>query len=518
MLSGIENSASLERPMMILALIVCGALSLIWFGADYSVDGLNYATQVETGRQLWHPNHILPNYIWWGLQQTLQAFGMTPRAVVTIQFFNIVFGLAGCAVLFTVLRRFASVLNSTLLILLVYFSFAWWGYTQEPEVYIPALALICLQLPLLFDQQPPGWKGICLLVILCSAAIGFHQQHVIWYFVALTLLVHRLGDWGDRRVWVFALAVPILVLALYVALGLRHSAFDSLQSAAEWFLGFAWSQEGGISTYRVAAAPLHRLALAIAAVGNLFLPWTLIIQPTMVIVAAVTAVSSIAGTIVFAGWRQRRGRSRESRFMVKLLWAWLLAYFAFAVLWEARNVEFMVPLLIPLSLLSAVLLGNYRSPVLLVSITLVVMINVFLSHIPDSKIPYRYQLVLALDDAVNLRPADALITEERNTVMYLNYIRDKSVRYIPGAVSHLTHVNIPREQFMSRLNQRMDLSDRVFTLELATRGRLYWLARRLPWVSETDRGTIDSMEQQIYGTLTLLPVDGIEADVWQVKR
>ena len=114
---------------------------VILFGADYTVDGLTYAVRVETGLHLFHANHMLPNYVWWVIQNALEAIGMTPRSAFTIQVFNVIFGLAGCTVLYGALRLYASPLNSGLLVSLIFFSFGWWAFSHEPEAYVPALAL-----------------------------------------------------------------------------------------------------------------------------------------------------------------------------------------------------------------------------------------------------------------------------------------------------------------------------------------------------------------------------------------
>ena len=99
--------------------------------------------------------------------------------------------------------------------------FGWWSFSHEPEVYVPALALICFQLPWLLSAKQPGWGALCGLVILCAATIGFHQKHVLWYFVALKMLVMNLGSWKDSRLIASPRAVCDIALldCLHFALG-----------------------------------------------------------------------------------------------------------------------------------------------------------------------------------------------------------------------------------------------------------------------------------------------------------
>ncbi|GJM10743.1 MAG: hypothetical protein DHS20C11_30190 [Lysobacteraceae bacterium] len=511
----IRDLPSAERRWLAIAAAFCAALSLLLFGADFTVDGLTYAVRVETGRHLYHANHMLPNYVWWVLQQGLDALGWAPRAVITMQAFNVIFGLAGCVVLYGVLRSFASVTNSSLLILLIFFSFGWWAFSHEPEVYVPALALICFQLPWLLDSQKPGRWQLVALVALCAATIGFHQQHVLWYFVALALLWRQAGSIRDKGLWTFALAVPALVLALYVVIGLQHGAFESTHSIAEWFLGLAYSEDGGVSTHRATAAPLHRLALALAAAGNLLVPWTLVAQPIWVIGLAALALFALFGVLLWAAW-SRREKWAELRWIAGLALAWLLVYFFFALVWEARNVEFMLPLLLPAAVLAAIVLGNHRSRLLVAAVAVLVALNLALSHVPDSQVPLRYSLALAVDDQYDLTLGDALITEEKNTVLYLNYMRGKPVKFIAGAVSHAMHLNVATERFERQFRGQIRRSDRVFTLEQATRGRLYWMAKRLPWVSENSMRDVDTLEERLYDRLIMSEVPGLE-NVWQVS-
>ena len=75
-----------------------GAVYFGLFNHDFSVNGLRYAEDVERGVELFHPNHLLPNFLYRGAYLLAQNVGLAGiRAIWIMQTINVCAGLVVAA-------------------------------------------------------------------------------------------------------------------------------------------------------------------------------------------------------------------------------------------------------------------------------------------------------------------------------------------------------------------------------------------------------------------------------------
>src|SRR4029453_10687609 len=104
---------------------------------------LRYATQVEHGGPLFHPNHLLPNALFFGAWRAVQAVGLPDmRAIWVMQALNALLGIATALCLARSLAFRAGVAGACAVAALYALGFVAWNFAQEPEVYVlPACAM-----------------------------------------------------------------------------------------------------------------------------------------------------------------------------------------------------------------------------------------------------------------------------------------------------------------------------------------------------------------------------------------
>jgi hypothetical protein len=236
--------------------IFVALVGVVYFGLfnhDFSVNGLRYAEDVERGVELFHPNHLLPNFLYRGAYLLAQHFGLAGiRAIWIMQAINVCAGLVAAAAIVRVglLRSRA---NALLIGALYAFGFAAWNFAEEPDVYILPAAAVALSLAIIAPRDRLDWRAVIGLAVLAVFAVLTLQQYVFWY-PALLLLV-RARDLGAARrgkLLALALGIPLACLGAYLLVGVADGQLHSTKDGLAWFLGYAWNSQAGFGTYRPA--------------------------------------------------------------------------------------------------------------------------------------------------------------------------------------------------------------------------------------------------------------------------
>ncbi len=479
------------------------ALYLATFNHDFTVDGLRYAAQVEQGGPLFHPNHLLPNALFWLAWRAAQALGAEGvRAAWVAQGVNVVAGVGTALGLCRALAERAGLPAACALALLYAAGFAAWTFAEEPEVYVLPACAVAWSLALLWRVPRVGPGRLAAVAALAVFAVLCLQQYVFWFPLLLALLARQdLGPARRMKWWAVALGVPSACLAAYVLLGLREGQLADLPHTLGWFLGYAWDGQHGLATYRAAPATGARLAGLLLGLGNLAFAYEVVLS----VPALAAALLAGAGLLVLAGragraWRAAAPYHRDAR----LIAAWMSTNLLFAFWWESRDIEFLLPLWLG----GILLVGLSRAPWqgLLPLALLLGGINLACAFAPQRDWPWRYRTALALADAVPLRAGDVLITDELNTVAWLDYFHHRPVRFLPGAVSAAMHADQSVAAARGNLEQALAAGARVYTTELDEHGRLYRISR---WFGLLGRerydGAIERDLGEFYAGLRLRP-------------
>lgn len=491
-----------------------GALALVaivYFAAfnhDFSVNGLRYAGDVERGVDLFHPNHLLPNALFRIAYLAVQLFANV-RAIWVMQAINAVAGAVAAAALAAIAARRAGATTALLIAALYAFGFAAWNFAEEPDVYALPAAAVALSLALLDAREAVDWPRLLALGALAVFAVLTLQQYVFWYPALLALVARReLGVDRTRKLATLALGVPAACLGAYLLVGAAQGRLQDGDGALGWFLGYAWTPHG-LATYRAAPALAGRLLGTLLGLGNLVFAYEVVLWPwaLALAVAALFPLLWLVTRTAASLWRTPPA-TRSPALIVAL---WGLVNLAFAAWWESRNIEFLFPLWLAAVVLFALAAPALHRPALALAVVAVAGVNGAVAFVPQREWPARYGVAAELARREQLHGGDVLITEELNTVSYLQYFHGIDVRFQPGAVSAAMQASVPVAQARQALETALQTGARVYTTELDDHGRLYALAR---WFAPLGRRGFDGdVERDIaelyrgYDT-TLVPVRG----------
>ncbi len=473
------------------------AVNLLLLNHDFTVDGLAWARAVDEGSGLFHSNHLLFNALHWTWIRPAQWLGLVgDKSIWAIQIVNVAAGTA-CAVL--VARMASARIGALTAISLGVFTmagFAFWAFSQEPEVYILPGLLVVLSMALLHDRERLSPKLALVLAGLATLAILLLQQYVLWYPALLGLAHRRLpaSPRERRRVWaILVLLPPLACLGVYLLVALAVGQALDLHGLLSWFLGYGYQPEVGLATYREAPALGHRLVSLLLGVANLLFAYEVVIAGWSLVVAALLALLLLLAVI--PAWRPLRDSLRGDSG-----WLWLFAglNLLFAFWWEARNIEFLLPVWIALVLALALRAARLRPATWLPAVAGLLALNALVAMVPQRTLPERYQSAAALASLQPLRAGDRLITEELNTVRWLNYFHEVPVGFIPGAVSIKTHAQIDLAEVLVRIDAALASGARVYTTELDEHGRLRAIAQRLALVGRVHGQSVADILHDLY--------------------
>lgn len=479
------------------------------FNRDFTVDGLAYATAVEAGTGLFHPNHLLFAAIHHAIHAAVQALSLAPgRAIWTMQAVTALCGLGTVLALALYLAPRAGARRASLLAALLACSFAFWNFAQEPEAYVPPMFCVALSLALLRDRaRAPGTARVALLGALAVLAILLLQQYVLWYPVLLLLLASRLEAGTRRRRvlgWIGA-AVPATCLLAYLAIGFAQGRIGDGTALAAWLLGYGFDPEAGIATYRAAPGWFSRSAGFVLGLGNLLFAYETALYPVAIAGAAVVAAILAIGVAPPLA-RALREATPDARALV----LFLVANALFAFWWESRNIEFLLPLAFGTTALAG--LGARRAHMGLLGLAVagLVLVNGACAFWPQRETPARYRDLLALHSVESLGPGDAVIVEELNTTRWLGYFHGIEPHFLPGATSAAMHGDLAIGAARKKLIAALDAGRRVYSFEYGAPGRLRVLAGRFAFLGRAGfEGEVESDRDRLYDGFPVEPVAGM---------
>jgi hypothetical protein len=494
--------------LLLLGLCV-GALYLLTFNRDFSVDGLAYAAAVDVGGPLLHSNHLLFNAAHYLALQGLAMLGLAPlRAIGWMQGVNVFLAVATVVAMARAAMPQAGVARATMLAALLSTSFAFWNFAQEPEAYLPPLCCVALSLMLLRDPtRSPSWRRVLLLAALAVAAVLLLQQYVFWYPALLLLLRARLaGDAARHAKWrTVLLSVPLLCLAAYLVIGAAIGAIDSPAALAHWLLGYGYDADAGLATYREAPALAVRFAGLLLGLGNLVFAYEVASGLHWMMLAAVAA-ALVAFALAPAWIATMRRRDVDAL----ALGVFTLGNLGFAFWWESRNIEFLLPVGFGALMLAGCSGRSIRERPLAIGIALLLAINAGTAFWPQRELPARYRTIAALHAKEHLSGDDRVIAEELNTARWLGYFHRARVEFLPGAVSAAMHGDLALATARDALRDALTAGHRVYTMERDEHGRLRSLAERFALLGRRGyEGNVDAELESLYLGLRLAPVEGV---------
>lgn len=343
-------------------LLVVGFFFIIYAALptrNYYWDGLIYGEFLERSdgfsAQLFHPNHLLYNFVGYAAFQGLQELRIVDRALFALQYGSIFFGAVSGAIFYLIGRQlFHSIYVSLVATGVLGFSAAWWRFATDADVYVISICFLLLS----FYLMIAACRRPLLAAIAFVAAMLFHELAILFFPAAVATLWLTSDESRERWLSIvkFGALSGVLIASVYLwAFWLTHGFFE-IRTFARWMTAYAgtatvgpdiptalrWMAKGTRqlfvdgSTNLVERGLISDIAIVLFSLAILALLISLAVSRSSIRVAFVRAASKF--------------RKTQSRLAIICL-AWIVPYVCFLLAFEPGNTFYRLFYLPPLVLL-----------------------------------------------------------------------------------------------------------------------------------------------------------------------
>ena len=329
----------------VLLAIGSGLLIYLLGTRSFTGDGLEYAAKITSGEGMWHPHHLIfiPVNHW--LMQFFHALGWEANAFQVAQIHNAILAGLGVGAFYRIQERIwkGDWMRWVFLAALL-FSFGYWTYSTQVEVYICSLSFLLL----LVRGGKTGWR-----IFYLAMAILYHQANVL--FVIPLLL--QAGFFGARKDLFRSLGVVggaglLVILAYVVGMG-QQGIPVSLDGFFSYSLSYQLAGHSGWGTWdNVSFIGLRDLFNS--QVEGMVVPWT----PGL---KWLTWPFGLLIVGILGGWLMKGRKRSDSGSLRSLGWLaffWVVLYLAFFWWWLPSEGEFSVLVIPGLLILSSLLVSS----------------------------------------------------------------------------------------------------------------------------------------------------------------
>ncbi len=391
------------RKISLCTAVITLVVYLVTLTHVHTFDALSYILDVsrKPWQQLFHPHHLA-----YGPFGALIASMIQTDPATALQVANAIAGSIGSALLCaTVYRRWQRVDIALLAAFSCAFSYAYWYYAVEVEVYTLATLCIIAVLWMAMDPAPTRVRWRVGLAVALAGAVLFHQTNAL---LAIPLVVRAWPDLragGDaRRGWIIAGASGVaIVVSTYAWVMGIVSGFTTYSDARQWLFDYVDSGWwGGRATF---ADVRDGLADTVAAGWGGYL-------------AIATVVLS-----VLSYWTTR------TRLEQPWLVVWMVTYGVFFSWWEPDNIEFWIattPIAVMLLVAPLAKVARTDQRVLMAFGLLLTTFAVNLTAIRtrgDAQTDLQRRIALAVAEAS--QPADLVLVPDGLQELYLPYYHQR---------------------------------------------------------------------------------------------
>jgi hypothetical protein len=457
-----RRTATLEAFAVWLVLSVIYLLTLAGNHTE-AEDALRYLYDIRSGdaSAISHPYHLAFGWYGWLAYQLSLAFGYSGGPLLPVQVLGAFTGALGIATLWVLLRtaapgRVAAVAGCGLLA----FSYGYWWYSVEVEVYILSTVLLICSLLLAYHAAiNPSWKSFALLGATHGLAVLAHNTNVLFTTVVVAALLFASRSLPLRGVMRCALAYAgagISVVVLAYMLAIAASGLKTPEGVYEWLTHAAQSDRHG--TWEASSAPKAVIGSGRALVGGHFafsldpvreavvgefsgksLREELFLvrdypEALVLLLFVLLAVLALALLQPVLGWLRRPTLDGRAILLATLCIAWLVPYAVFFTWWEPHNIEFWIAPWVPLAILFALVFsrreyGSHRRlpPNLVVIIAVLLSINLLGSVWPQHSPEDDYWRMRTSWYERNTSAPDLVVTAGAQSSRYLRYFGSSRV-------------------------------------------------------------------------------------------
>ncbi|HEX9744458.1 MAG TPA: hypothetical protein VGB30_03435 [bacterium] len=223
-------------------------------------DGVVFASIIEHGppEKLFNPHHLLYSPLFYLIHRVLEGiFGPHILALKVMQWGNVLIGSIGVALLWGLIRRLAHDQGLAILVtLLGCFSFTWWHYSTDADVYMLSTLFLILaadRVEIVSRQRAPKNSDFIYIGIMQALSVLFHQLNVFFVVcVAACLFWKAIEGTKEERWrwwWTYTVSLAIPVATAYIAIGTIILGHTDFQSFMYWITEYGHESDYWIKSW-----------------------------------------------------------------------------------------------------------------------------------------------------------------------------------------------------------------------------------------------------------------------------
>jgi hypothetical protein len=263
--------------LLIIFFIIIITIYLLTKAANHTEaeDSLHFLFAISHGslKNQFNPDHLLYNITNFSIFNLLRIFEYKGNAEIVVKLVNIFFGLLGLVTLYRITNheKFSNFLK-IFCISGVAFSYGYWWYSVECEVYISSIAFTLLSIHrlILIKDNFSNIINHLILGIFNAFAILFNKPHVLFIIVVLIsyllVYIHEKEKISKNEVickgCLFLGSCTFIVLISYLIVGIYVFNFIELKQMINWASNLdrvttgIVSKEFGVDISKVLKAPI----------------------------------------------------------------------------------------------------------------------------------------------------------------------------------------------------------------------------------------------------------------------
>lgn len=445
------------------AALIALALSILYLATlagshNEGEDGIGYLLPIRNGHAstIFNPYHLIYNWLGWFVYHGALTFGYDGGPIGPVQALNAVTGAIGIALLWAFLR---SVVPGRLVAGgacgILAFSYGYWGYSVDVEVYVLSTVLLLVSLMLAHRAAMRPSAGAFLLLGLANGvAVLGHNTNVLFAAVAAVALLIAWRTLPLRDVircgLAYAAGAAAVVLGSY-AIAIPVVGLDSPRAFWDWLTADAQNGQWGYFTktsgikvfvglgraliaghFALALGPVRDFADRAFKDKSLREEYFLVRNYSSVLATLLLAVSAaVVGLLAVAAsrWLSRPKLDPAARTLAQLCAAWIVTYTVFFSWWEPANLEFWIATWLPIAILLVLPFASPQPPRWSRLAPMLIggaVAGLFAVNLAGSVLPQRH----AADDYWRVRATwYAQNTQQSDLVFTNGYIYSEYLRY-----------------------------------------------------------------------------------------
>ncbi len=451
----------LKKYLILLLMAVIILVSLAFPNRDYSYDSIEYAIEANNQAPSIHPHHLL-------FYPTIKAvsflftsfggdelFGMMP-----VQFMNIILFPFAVLFFYLIILNISNNIGHSIITSMIFgFSGGIWTLSLDNEVHTLPLLFLLLSIYLFISKS-----SVILAAMVFALSILYHQSYILALPSIAYLVYSFLPEKRIFRAFLFSITSVFLTAGAYITAAIIEGR-TSPGEIIKWMLFYTESGKWGslsLSNFFYSGAGIFQLFFAPRLMRLIIFGEKIHGTEYLYLFLEVIGAVLIA-VIYFILFKRSLKDNFPKNKLLNFSIIFIIPFSAFAFFWEPQNVEFWIPVFIPLLLMIPLFASSggrnfgKDSPSgndagikiipLLCALLFIIMFthNLFSAVIPASNIQNNETYLFAEKISEYISDGDLLIHNKKRPVSYLKYFFKKEPDYTSFAEFPLSKWKNPDE-------------------------------------------------------------------------